>query len=66
MQVVTFKADGRLVELIDALARELGVSRSEVIRAALITFAKVLKYSPRIAEQDLEDQWRRQWVWWRR
>ncbi len=38
MRVVTFKVEESLLEAIDELARARGVSRSEVIREALLRY----------------------------
>ncbi len=35
LRVITFKADERLIEQLDLLAKEMGISRSEVIRLAI-------------------------------
>jgi len=37
MRVITFKADERLIEQLDLLAKEMGISRSEIIRLAIET-----------------------------
>jgi len=40
MRVVTFKVDIELVDEIDRAAKRLGMSRSELIRKAIIEFLK--------------------------
>jgi len=37
-RVVTFKVDPKLLELVDETAKELSISRSELIRAAIEEF----------------------------
>ncbi len=41
MRVVTFKAEEDLLEIIDRVAQELGLTRSEVIRIALESYIKI-------------------------
>ncbi len=41
-RVVTFKMDPQLLELVDRTARELSISRSELIRAAIEEFLSKL------------------------
>lgn len=41
MRIVTFKAEEEFLEMIDLTARELGITRSELIRLALEKFIKL-------------------------
>lgn len=38
MRVITFKADEKLIELMDRAAQKLKITRSEVIRMAIIEY----------------------------
>jgi len=40
LRVITFKAEEKFLEEIDLTAKELGLSRSELIRSALESFIK--------------------------
>ncbi len=52
MRIITFKIDDELLERLDIVAHESGVSRSEVIRKALILYLskaeKEIARKPRI------------------
>jgi len=43
-RIVTFKIDPLTLELLDKAAKELGLSRSELIRGALLKFLEALGY----------------------
>lgn len=45
-RVITFKARPELVELMDALAKELGISRSELIKAGIFMLYQVKRGEP--------------------
>jgi len=38
LRVITFKADEKLIELTDKTAKKLGITRSELIRSALLEY----------------------------
>lgn len=40
MRVVTFKADEKIIDLIDMIANRENVSRSEAIRRAIVAYAR--------------------------
>ena len=48
MRVITFKAPNELVEQMDYYARLLGITRSELIRAAIESFLKGKIEPPKI------------------
>jgi len=41
LRIITFKAEENLLEKIDLTAKELGMTRSELIRLAIETFIKL-------------------------
>ncbi len=54
-RVVTFKVDPKLLELVDETAKELSISRSELIRAAIEEFlAKVGTFVNKSKNRNLE------------
>ena len=40
LRVITFKAEEDLVELVDKTAKKLGITRSELIRSALLEYCR--------------------------
>ena len=56
-RVVTFKASPELLNLIDTLAKKHNMTRSELIRTAVITLSKVIRYSPSLVEVDAREQY---------
>ncbi len=47
LRIVTFKIEEDLLEEIDRIAREMGGSRSDVIRRALILYVSRVSKNPR-------------------
>lgn len=45
MRVITFKADEKLIEKIDLIAKRSGRSRSDIIRYAILTYIHAIEGS---------------------
>lgn len=45
MRVITFKADEKLIEKIDLIAKRCGRSRSDIIRYAILTYIRTIERS---------------------